>query len=265
MKLTSMTREPRQSKHIHISWSYLALIFAALLLSGCASTGTNNPQDPWEGMNRTIYRFNEHFDNYVMKPVAKGYQTITPDWLDLGLSNFFNNLGDVPNALNNLLQAKLLRSLSDLGRISINSTIGLAGFFDVATAIGLPRHNEDFGQTLAVWGVGGGNYLVLPFLGPSNVRDGFGWVADFQSEPYYYLNNSTSYYGLFVVDAIDIRADLLSASRILEQASLDPYTFQRETYLQRRKGLVFDGQPPLEGPSLDELDLLDDMEITPAK
>lgn len=247
-----------------MSQKYLPIVLVTLLLSACASNGVHNPEDPWEGMNRSIYRFNDGFDNYVMRPVSKGYQYITPNWLDVGFSNVFNNLGDVPNALNNLLQAKPLHSLSDFGRVTINSSIGLAGFIDLASPIGLSRHNEDFGQTMAVWGLGDGNYLVLPFLGPSNVRDGFGWLADFQTEPYYYLNDSNSYYGLFVLDSVDIRADLLAASRILEQASLDPYTFQRETYLQRRKGLIYDGNPPLEGPSLEELDLLNDMEITPA-
>ena len=246
----------------------IALIFllTSLLLPACASTGhTTSEADPWEGMNRSVYRFNDAFDDHIMRPVAKAYQTITPHWLDVGLSNFFNNLGDVPNGLNNLLQGKPLQALSDLGRIGVNSSIGLLGFIDVATPIGLERHNEDFGQTLAVWGVGNGNYLVLPFLGPSSVRDGAGWLADFQTEPYYYLNDTGAYYGLFVVDAIDIRADLLGASRILEQASLDPYVFHRETYLQRRKGLIYDGHPPEQGPSMEELDLLNDMEITPAR
>ncbi|MDH5360226.1 MAG: VacJ family lipoprotein [Gammaproteobacteria bacterium] len=244
---------------------FLLLLITGLALSACASNQKVNPQDPWETTNRAIYRFNEGFDNYITRPVSTTYQTITPNWLNVGFSNFFNNLGDVPNSLNNLLQAKPVESLSDLGRVGINSTIGLAGLFDVATPVGLTRHNEDFGQTLAVWGFDSGNYLVLPLLGPSNIRDGIGWVGDFQTEPYYYVKDNTAYYSLFLLDAIDTRADLLSASRILEQASLDPYTFHRETYLQRRKGLIYDGNPPIEGPSLDELDLLDEMEITPAK
>ncbi|MDH5185163.1 MAG: VacJ family lipoprotein, partial [Gammaproteobacteria bacterium] len=187
MKPTAMTREPPQRNHLRMPKIHLLVIVASLLLSACAGTRTPNPQDPWEGMNRSIYNFNERFDEHLMRPVAKGYQFITPYWLDRGFSNFFNNLGDVPNGLNNLLQGKPLHSLSDLGRIGVNSSIGLAGFIDVATPIGLSRHNEDFGQTLAVWGIGDGYYLVLPFLGPSNIRDGFGWVADFQAEPYYYL------------------------------------------------------------------------------
>lgn len=248
-----------------MSHRFLLILITGLALSACASTKTTNPEDPWEEMNRSIYRFNNGFDDYITRPASSAYQTLTPDWLDVGFSNFFNNLGDVPNSLNNLLQAKPLDGLSDLGRVSINSTIGLAGLFDVATPVGLTRHNEDFGQTLGVWGVGNGNYLVLPLLGPSNVRDGIGWLGDFQSEPYYYLENKTAYYSLFLLDAIDSRADLLSASRILEQASLDPYTFHRETYLQRRRGLIYDGNPPMEGPSLEELDLLNDMEIVPAQ
>ncbi|MBD3609576.1 MAG: VacJ family lipoprotein [Gammaproteobacteria bacterium] len=246
----------------------ILLLLLQLSLSGCASSGkVTDERDPWEGFNRSIYSFNENVDNYVMKPVARGYQFITPRWIDTGVSNFFGNLGDIPNALNNLLQAKPLDFVGDLTRFGVNSTIGLAGFFDVATPIGLEKHNEDFGQTLAVWGIGNGNYLVLPFLGPSSIRDGAGWVGDFNSEPYYHHNDESTYYTLLSLDFIDTRADLLGASRVLEQASFDPYTFHRETYFQHRQNLIYDGNPPVEEPSLEELDLLNglELEVAPPK
>jgi phospholipid-binding lipoprotein MlaA len=248
----------------------LTLLFITVLLmfalGGCATTGkVMDKRDPWEPMNRAIYKFNDKFDDYIFNPVARGYQAITPRWMDIGVSNFFNNLGDIPNSLNNLLQGKPLQSVSDLGRVTINSTIGLLGFIDVATPIGLPRHKEDFDQTLAVWGVPIGNYLVLPILGPSSVRGGVGWVGDFMTEPYYYAKDGTTYYGLMLTDAIDTRADLLGASRILEQASFDPYTFHRETYYQRRLNLIYDGHPPTKEPSAEELELLNDLEIIPPK
>ena len=245
----------------------LVILAVILALSGCASTNSKalDPRDPWEPMNRAIYKFNDKFDDYIFNPVARGYQAITPTWLDNGISNFFDNLRDVPNSLNNLLQGKPLRSLSDLGRFTINSTIGLFGFIDVATPIGLEHHNEDFGQTLAVWGVPSGNYLVLPILGPSTIRDGSGWIVDFQTDPYYYVKDGNTYYALLFTDAIDTRADLLGASRILEQATFDPYTFHRETYFQRRRSLIYDGHPPTEEPSAEELDLLNDLEIVPPK
>lgn len=248
----------------------LTLLSLTLLLTlglgGCATTGkVVDPRDPWEPMNRAIYKFNDRFDYYVFNPVARGYQAVTPRWMDIGISNFFNNLSDIPNSLNNLLQGKPLQSLSDLGRFTVNSTIGLLGFIDVATPIGLKRHNEDFDQTLAVWGVPIGNYLVLPILGPSSVRGGVGWAGDFVTEPYTYVKDGNTYYALMLTDAIDIRADLLGASRILEQASFDPYSFHRETYFQRRLDLIYDGHPPTQEPSAEELELLNDLEIVPPK
>jgi len=245
----------------------VVILAVVLALGGCATTNSKalDPRDPWEPMNRAIYKFNDKFDDYVFNPVSRGYQAITPNWLDIGISNFFDNLRDVPNALNNLLQGKPLESLSDLGRVTVNSTIGLLGFIDVASPIGLQHHNEDFGQTLAVWGVPSGNYLVLPILGPSTVRGSVGWVGDFMSDPYYYVKDGTTYYELMLTDAIDTRADLLGASRILEQASFDPYTFHRETYFQRRLSLIYDGKPPTKEPSAEELDLFNDLEIVPPK
>jgi phospholipid-binding lipoprotein MlaA len=248
----------------------LTLLSITLLLGalgGCASTGKAlDPRDPWEPMNRAIYRFNDKFDQYVFNPVARGYQAVTPSWVDTGVSNFFDNLRDIPNALNNFLQGKPIESMSDLGRFTINSTIGLLGFIDVATPIGLKHHNEDFGQTMAVWGIPSGNYLVLPILGPSTIRGTVGWVGDFLTDPYYYVKDGNTYYALMLTDAIDTRADLLGASRILEQATFDPYTFHRETYFQRRQNLIYDGHPPIKEPSAEELDLLNgDLEIAPPK
>ncbi len=225
----------------------LPLLLVMLLLSGCASTpGNLETSDPLERYNRAMYSFNEKLDTYAMKPVAKGYQAITPGFVDKGVTNFFNNLDDVTTLINNLLQFKAEAALSDLGRITINSSLGLFGLVDVATAFNLTKNDEDFGQTLGYWGLASGPYIVLPFWGPSTVRDSFGLGGDYFTEPYTYLKDQQTRYGLFALESVDTRADLLSASRILEQSTFDPYAFLRDAYLQQRRNQIFDGNPPLE-------------------
>ena len=247
----------------------LLLISLLTLLSGCSSTpyinnGERNP-DPWEGMNRSIDAFNTELDNYVLKPVAKGYQAITPEPVDRGISNFFSNLDDVTVFINDLLQFKVIQGISDFSRFTINSTVGILGLFDVAKLIGLEKHNEDFGQTLGFWGVPSGPYLVLPLFGPTTLRDGVGeFAVDWKTNPLLYLGEEGSTiespidernrkikYGLYTLDVIDTRADLLHASNIVEKSSTDPYLFIREAYLQRRRNLVYDGNPP-ESEAVDE-------------
>jgi len=241
-----------QSRHLA---AFVALILL-LSLAGCATSPDNHEtRDPLERYNRVMYAFNEKVDTYALKPLAKGYQAVTPAFVDRGVTNFFNNLDDVTNLINNLLQLKPAAALSDLGRITINSSLGLFGLVDVATAFQLEKHDEDFGQTLGYWGVSSGPYLVLPFWGPSTVRDTFGLGGDYFTEPYTYIEDQRTRYALFSLEAIDTRADLLAASRILERSTFDPYAFLRDAYLQQRRNQIFDGNPPLE---MDEEFLFDD-------
>lgn len=220
------------------------MLSACLGLAGCATVEYPDPSDPFEGFNRSVYQFNEALDDAIFKPVGRGYNAIVPEPVNRSVTNFFNNLEDVRSAINNLLQFKVGRAFSDVGRVAINSTVGIAGLFDVASNMDFPRYDEDFGQTLGTWGVASGPYLVLPLLGPSSVRDGVGTVVNWYTHPLAYVNDDTLQWGLVGLDLVDTRADLLNASRVLEQAALDPYAFLRDAYLQRRQNLVYDGNPP---------------------
>lgn len=214
------------------------------LLGGCASTG--NPQDPLEPVNRGIYHFNDGLDKAVLKPVAEVYREVLPQFVRTGVSNFFSNINDVLIALNNLLQGKLPDAASDVGRIAVNTTVGLLGVLDVATEIGLEKHDEDFGQTLGRWGFGDGPYLVLPLFGPSNLRDALARIVDYRIDPITYVDPSRDRNQLWAARIINRRSELLDTSKILETAALDPYEFLRDAYLQRRRNLVYDGSPPPE-------------------
>ncbi len=225
--------------------SILALL--TLLLGGCATTGEySDVSDPFEGFNRSVYAFNDKVDRYVLKPVAEGYVEVAPRPLQRGIGNFFNNLEDVGSAANNLLQMKVGRTLSDISRVLINSTLGIAGLIDVASTANIPRYEEDFGQTLGYWGFGAGPYLVLPLLGPSSVRDTVGIVGDWYLDPLDHLDDDAVMAALTGLDLVDTRAGLLNATNMLDMAALDPYAFTRDAYLQRRLGKVYDGNPPLE-------------------
>lgn len=241
-----------------------------LLLGGCASTqGPGVAHDPWERMNRATYAFNETVDGLIIKPVAVGYDKVVPNVVQRGVSNFFSNIDDVFVVVNDLLQFKFRQGLSDTTRLVLNSTIGLAGLIDVATPLGLPKHNEDFGQTLGAWGLPPGPYLVLPILGPSTLRDTGGRVVDAQYSPILQLEDDERLHTL-VVDGVSTRAQLLGASSLLETAALDPYSFTREAWLGRRQRLVedLDNGPaagadeaaPAGGDPADELDALDDLD-----
>lgn len=226
-------------------WKRLPLLLALLGVSGCATLdGPTEKQDPLESFNRAMFRFNDGFDRHLLKPVAEGYQEVMPQPLNTSISNVFSNLDDVIVVLNDILQLKFEQTLSDLGRLTFNTTLGLLGIFDVASPMAMPKHHEDFGQTLGHWGVGNGPYLVLPFLGPSSARDGVGLVADWQVDPVARIDDDTERWSALTLKAIDIRAGLLSASRVLDTAALDRYTFLREAYLQKRNSLVYDGNPP---------------------
>lgn len=237
-----------------------ALSFCLVAVSGCATLdGPTDAHDPWERFNRGMYTFNDKVDRAVLKPVAKGYRAITPNAVEKGISNFFGNLGEIRVIANDILQLKLVRALSDTSRFVVNSTIGIAGLFDVATHMGLDKHDEDFGQTLGRWGAGTGPYLVLPFFGPSSVRDGIGLVGDYQIDPIGEVDDRDKRNALYAVSIIDNRAQLLEAGEILDEAAFDPYIFLREAYFQRRRNQVYDGAPPvLETEDNEEIDIFSD-------
>lgn len=206
----------------------------AVLLSGCATTG-KDPRDPWEGYNRQVTDFNLVLDEIVLEPVAKGYQAVLPGVVRAGVSNFFGNLGDVWSTANNLMQAKPRETTESLLRVGINSTLGLFGLIDVATELNIPRHKEDFGQTLGRWGVPPGPYLVLPVLGPSTLRDTVALPVDWKGDLLNIYDIAVQS-PLSVLRVVDKRANYLGAGNVLNAAALDKYTFIREAYLQRRRG-----------------------------
>jgi phospholipid-binding lipoprotein MlaA len=219
---------------------------APLLLGACATTmppdAGRNPADPWERYNRNMFAFNDAVDRAVLKPIAQGYETIVPQPVRTCVSNFFANIEDVPIALNNLLQGKPVDTISDLSRVLVNTTLGIGGCFDIAGKMGIPKHEEDFGQTLGRWGSASGPYFVIPLWGPSTVRDTFGRVVDAYTNPTNYLQEPRDRNSLFVADTIDFRANLLPAERALEGLGLDRYSAIRDVYLQRRRNLVADGK-----------------------
>lgn len=195
-------------------------------------------EDPWENTNRAIFRFNDAVDRWALKPIAKGYQKITPDVLEDGIHNVFRNVGEVKNLANNVLQLKLHDAGVDTARFMFNSTFGVLGFFDVATKMGLQRSDEDFGQTLGAWGVKSGPYVVLPFLGPSTVRDAFALYPDSYVGYNRYVNDVPVRNTVFALNIVDTRAKLLSAERLIRG---DRYRFIRNAYLQNREFRVLDG------------------------
>jgi phospholipid-binding lipoprotein MlaA len=222
----------------------LCSLISLTMLGGCASTG--NPRDPIEPLNRGVYQFNDALDKVLLKPAAEVYRGVLPQFVRTSVSNIFSNINDVIVALNNLLQGKFIDSVSDVGRIAVNSTIGVLGIFDVATHLGMEKHDEDFGQTLGYWGIGDGPYLVLPFFGPKNLRDTVGLFVDYKTDPITYIDPTRDRNIVRGVRIVNRRSELLETSKILETAALDPYEFVRDAYLQRRRNLVHDGSPPPE-------------------
>ncbi len=227
-------------------FAHALVALSALLASGCASLGGDDPRDPYEGWNRGVYRVNDKLDQYVARPVATGYRKVVPGEIRDRVRNFFGNIGDVFIGVNNFLQGKFADGFNDWVRVGFNTTVGILGIHDVATDMGYEKHDEDFGQTFGRWGMGPGPYLILPVLGSSNVRDGIGKGLDFYTDPINETDPWQAQWGLVTLRLVQTRADLLDASRILEEAALDRYVFQRDAYLQRRRSLVYDGHPPRE-------------------
>jgi phospholipid-binding lipoprotein MlaA len=224
--------------------------------SGCATTG-GDPRDPFEGFNRAMFSFNDDFDAAIAKPVATAYRDYLPAPLRDRVRNFFSNLGDLFIGFNNLIQGKPEDTMTDWARFAFNSTFGLFGIHDIASEMGLDKHDEDFGQTFGRWGVDSGPYVVLPFLGPSTVRDSAGLVFDIVLDPLANYRDVSVRNTAAAVRFTGVRADLLDASGIMEQAALDKYVFLRDAYLQRRRSLIYDGSPPREKLGSDRLPSLD--------
>ena len=214
----------------------LSLCASVLMLPLVAQSAED---DPWESVNRPIFKFNDVIDTYALKPLAQGYQYITPTFLEDGIHNIFKNIGDVRNLANDVLQAKPHAAGVDTARLIFNTTFGLLGFFDVGTKMGLQRNDEDFGQTLGYWGVPSGPYVMLPLLGPSTVRDAPSMYVDSYTDPYRYMDHIPTRNVALGMDVIDLRASLLPAEKLIKG---DKYTFIRNTYLQNREFKVKDGQ-----------------------
>ena len=223
------------------------------LAGGCATTEDRDPRDPLEPMNRAIYRFNEVADEWVAVPVATAYRNVLHEQIRGRIRNFFANLGDLWIGVNDVLQGKFFDGFEDGMRFVFNSTFGLFGLHDVASDMGIEKRDEDFGQTLGRWGVGDGPYIVLPILSSSTLRDTVGWGVDiFAGDPVTYFRPIAVRNSAYALRLVNRRADLLDASRILEQAALDKYVFQRDAYLQRRRSQIYDGNPPREPRQRDE-------------
>lgn len=221
------------------------LIAGALMLSGSA-LAQQPVNDPYEGFNRAMFAVNEGLDTVAIKPIAQAYDFVTPLPVRAGVGDFFGNILDVRNVLNNTLQGKLSDAGVDLGRLLINSTIGIFGLFDVASELGLQRHDEDFGQTLAVWGWEDSSFLFWPLVGPRTVRDTGGLIVDIYTDPTWYTINKSvaARNSLMALRFIDVRASLLPSDKVVDEAALDKYAYVRDAYLQRRRNQIFDGSPP---------------------
>ena len=255
-----MNKYPKKSRLLLAKYYLPSLILVlAVGLNGCASTkgpSTSQQADPYENINRKVYGFNDKVDDYVAKPIADGYKVITPDFMETGVSNFFNNLKTINVVLNDVLQAKFVQGGRDTGRFLMNSTLGLAGIFDVAKNVGLEQNDEDFEQTLAVWGMPQGSYIVLPLLGPITTRGIPGAVFDSAANPANYVGAPIQ-----IISMINSRANAEGALKFIDEAALDPYVFTRESFLQWRNHLASDGKADASSDMNDidvDVDLIDD-------
>lgn len=222
----------------------LALLVSLVALQGCATVKTADARDPWESMNRSVYQFNDVVDTMAIKPAAQLYVKVLPSFVRTGVGNFLGNLGDVWSMANSAMQLKGQATVETFMRININTFIGLAGFLDVASEMGIEKRREDFGQTLGHWGVASGPYLVLPLFGPSTLRDAVAFPVDMQGNVTQRLNDEATRYSLLAVRLVDTRSGLLKTVDVIKAASLDPYSFVRDAYLQKRQNDIYDGNPP---------------------
>jgi phospholipid-binding lipoprotein MlaA len=241
----------------------LALLFSIGLLASCASTNGSivSADDPYEEINRSVFYFNEGLDDYFGKPISSAYDFITPNFIQTGIGNFFNNLKDINVILNDLMQGKLLQAGEDTGRFLLNTSIGLGGIFDVAHEVGLTKHNEDFAQTLAVWGVPKGPYLVLPIIGSATGRGIPGLVFDAAMNPATYIPIP-----IRSIELLNLRANATGMFKLIDEGALDPYLFIRESFLQSRQYLISDGNIPLKDDlEIDQANQVESIELKQAK
>lgn len=227
------------------AWALAAMV---VLLQGCATVPNPDRRDPLESLNRSIFSFNDALDRAVVKPVATAYQSATPYWVRTGVGNFFNNLADIWSAVNNALQLRGRDTGDSIGRVMVNSTLGLGGVLDIASDLNVERHSADFGLTLGRWGVPPGPYLVLPFLGVSTLREVVALPVDLKGNLVNSVDDTATRTGLTVLNLVDTRAGYLKAGDVVDEAALDKYSFTRDAYLQRQRNRVYDGNPPEEEP-----------------
>lgn len=225
--------------------SLLVLASVAVLTSGC-TVRFANPDDPLENYNRAMFGFNEVVDKAAIKPVAEAYENAMPQFVRTGVGNFFGNVGDVWIGLNNFLQGKPADGVNDLMRFVFNSTLGIFGLLDIATEMGMPKHDEDFGQTLGRWGVGEGAYFVVPFFGPRTVRDAVVLPIDLYGDDVWGVTHIPTRNTFTALRLVHVRANLLGIDKTLEEGTLDKYAYARDFYLQQRRYKVHDGSPPVE-------------------
>lgn len=220
-------------------------VLAIGLVGGAVAEEYNNPRDPWEGYNRGMFAFNEAVDKVLIKPVAQGYEFIIPEPIRILVTNVFSNLSDVVIGINDLLQGRGEQAFNDFGRVLINTTLGFGGLFDVAGNAGWYKSENDFGVTFGRWGIQPGPYFVLPIVGPNDVRDTFGLVANVAANPLtFVVKDPVAYYTAWGVNFINLRANLFPAEKIIEEAATDKYSYLRDAYLQNRLNLIYDGEPP---------------------
>jgi phospholipid-binding lipoprotein MlaA len=224
----------------------LAVLVSLVLLQACATVANPDPRDPIESFNRGVFGFNDAVDRAVVKPVATAYRDVAPQWIRTGVGNFFGNLTDVWSVFNNALQLRGQDMGDSLGRVMINTTIGLGGLVDVASDLNIERHTSDFGLTLGRWGVAAGPYIVLPLLGPYTLREVVALPLDQQGNLVNQISDEGTRIGLSVLNVVDLRAQYLRAGDVVEGAALDKYSFTRDSYLQRQRNRVYDGNPPEE-------------------
>ena len=233
------------TRFLSVRKSMLVLVSVALMTSGCTARFAN-PDDPLETYNRAMFGFNEVVDKAAIKPVAEAYVTVTPQFVRTGVGNFFGNVGDVWIGLNNFLQGKPVDGVNDLMRFVFNSTLGIFGLLDIATEMGMPKHDEDFGQTLGRWGVGEGAYFVVPFFGPRTVRDTVVLPIDLYGDDVWGVTHIPTRNTFTALRLAHVRANLLGIDKTLEEGTLDKYAYARDFYLQQRRYKVHDGSPPVE-------------------
>ncbi len=244
-------------------YTAVCLILTILLVSGCATSIPAAPPeeraeyDPWEPLNRRISSFNDSVDRVTLKPLAKGYETIFPRFARTGINNFFNNLRTPLHIVNNLLQGKVIRSVSETGRFIVNSSVGIGGLIDAGTAMGFETYREDFDQTFAVWGISDGPYFVVPFLGPSTVRGAFSIPFDSAADPIFYIDHDRTRLTVKFLDLVNTRQQLFAAEALIEN-SYDRYLAIRESYLQNREFLIYDGDPPVDDDFYDDFEDFED-------